>query len=528
MPGRLAVDFGTSNTVVAVWDEASEEGVTLHVPEFGTIERAAGEQVSVIPSVINYVDEERRWIGQQVHAQNLYHSPRTFRWMKRYIGNRSPVRQRVGDMIVSHFDAGRDFLSSVLYYAAEEMELGDEEIALTVPVESFEHYENWLAEVAEAAGLPRFRVIDEPSAAALGYGAHIHPGDVYLIFDFGGGTLDVSAVLLEEDPDASSGRRVKVLGKSGVELGGVTIDQWLFQEVLKRNDRDPNDDEVRRVSNRLLGECMLAKEQLSTVESAGVTVMLPDGEGIISAEFTRDDFEALLDQHNALSLIDQTLRRTLTQLTQRGHSEEEIRAVLMVGGSSQIPIIQQTLRRIFGADRLMMDRPLDAVARGAAAFVHGVDFFDHIQHDYAIGYVNREKGCDDFRILVNAGTPYPTPEPVTRLTIKSHYDGQLQLGLKIFELGQPRNKNIDGELIFDLSGAARIRAVSDEDDARRTRFWMNEHNPTFLHADPPGKQGEKRFEVTFSIDENKRLLLTARDLINGSITHQDYPVVKLT
>ncbi len=530
MAGRLAVDFGTSNTVVAVWDDATEDARVLHIPEFGSVERVGNDQVSLVPSLINYVDEQRRWIGQQVRAQNLYHAPRTFRWMKRYIANRSPVRMRMDGMLVSYFDAGRDFLSSILYYAAEELQIGDEEIALTVPVEAYEHYENWLSEVTEAAGLPRYRLIDEPSAAALGYNAHIQPGDIYLIFDFGGGTLDVAAVILEETAGAGSGRRCRVLGKSGADLGGTTLDQWMFQEVLRRNKRHDSDDDVRQVSNRLLGECMLAKERLSTAQEAAVSVMLPEGGGLLAADFTRDEFEELLDQHNAMALIDQTIRRTLSSLHERGYSEDNVRKVLLVGGSSQIPIVQQTLRRIFGSDRILMDRPMDAVARGAAAFAAGVDFFDYIQHDYAIGYVNREKGCDDFMTLVEAGTQYPSERAIKRLTIKAHYDGQTQMGLKIFELGEPHRRFAGQaeELIFDLTGAARIAAVNPEEDERRTRFWMNEKNPTFLTADPPARQGERRFEVVFSIDANKRLLFTAKDLVNGRVTHEDYPVVKLT
>lgn len=530
MAGRLAVDFGTSNTVVAVWDDATDEARVVHIPEFGSIEQVGDDQVSLVPSLINYVDEQRRWIGQQVRAQNLYHSGRTFRWMKRYIANRSPVRMRIDGMIVSYFDAGRDFLSSILYYAAEELQIGDEEIALTVPVEAFEHYENWLSEVTEAAGLPRYRLIDEPSAAALGYNAHIKAGDVYLIFDFGGGTLDVAAVMLEDTGGVGAGRRCRVLGKAGAELGGTTIDQWMFQDVLKRNKKHDSDEDVRAVSNRLLSECMLAKERLSSMNDAGVSVMLPNGAGVLAADFTRSEFEALLDRHNAIALIDQTIRRCLNALRERGFGEDAVRSVLLVGGSSQIPIVQQTLRRIFGTDRILMDRPMDAVARGAAAFAAGVDFFDYIQHDYAIGYVNREKGCDDFLTLVEAGTQYPSDGPLKRLTIKAHYDGQIQMGLKIFELGEP-HKRFSGqgeELIFDLTGAARIAAVNPEEDERRTRFWMNEHNPTFLNAEPPAKQGERRFEVEFSIDANKRLLFTAKDLISGKITHQDYPVVKLT
>jgi molecular chaperone DnaK (HSP70) len=84
------------------------------------------------------------------------------------------------------------------------------------------------------------------------------------------------------------------------------------------------------------------------------------------------------------------------------------------------------------------------------------------------------------------------------------------------------------ELVFDPSGAARLSAVTPEEDDNRTHFWMNESSPTFLHANPPASQGESRFQVEFSIDGNKRLLMTSRDLKTQKITHRDYPVVKLT
>jgi molecular chaperone DnaK (HSP70) len=202
----------------------------------------------------------------------------------------------------------------------------------------------------------------------------------------------------------------------------------------------------------------------------------------------------------------------------------------MVGGSSLIPSVQRTVQRIFGRERVMLNRPLDAVARGAAAFVAGVDFYDHIQHDYAIRYVNPKKGDYDYRVLVKRGTPYPTQEPLARLTVKATYDGQTQLGLAIFEMGERRQRGGGQavELVFDPSGAARVVNLTPDEEDHRAYFWMNEHSPTFLTAHPPARQGEPRFEVEFGIDGNKRLLITARDLKTGRLTHRDYPVVKLT
>ncbi len=536
MPGRLGIDFGTSNTVAAVWDEARQEGVPVHVPDYGRFYASGpdegAEQISVVPSLIHYASDRRQWIGDQVLARNLYEAPGTFRWMKRYIANRSPIKRRLEgyEQSISHFEAGRDFLSSVLTFAVAELGAAGEEIGLTVPVEAFEHYEDWLAEVAEAAGMPRFRLIDEPSAAALGYGAHIQPGDVYLIFDFGGGTMHAAVVLIEEEGTAQPGRRCRVLGKAGTDVGGMTLDQWLFQEALRRNGRTDDDEDVRPLSRALLTECERAKERLSFHERADVSVVNPRTGAALAATFTRDEFEALLDEHEAFTAIDRTVRRALNDARERGYAEEHIEAVLMVGGSSQIPAVQRTLRRIFGRERVMLNRPLDAVARGAAAFVAGVDFYDHIQHDYAIRYLNRRENRYDYRRIVERGTPYPTEEPVARLTIKASHNGQERLGIAIYEVGDRRRGGGRQavELVFDPSGAARISPVTPEDDDRRTHFWMNEGNPTFLVADPPAQQGEPRFEAAFSIDGNKRLLITARDLQTGRAVYQDYPVIKLT
>ena len=177
----------------------------------------------------------------------------------------------------------------------------------------------------------------------------------------------------------------------------------------------------------------------------------------------------------------------------------------------------------------MLHRPLDAVARGAAAFVAGVDFYDHIQHDYAIRHISREKAGYEFRTLVRRGTPYPTETPLDNFLVKATHDGQTHLGIAIFEVGERSRKAAAGvELVFDPSGAARLAPVSPDAEDQRTYFWMNEQNPTFLTADPPAVKGEARFEVSFAIDSNKRLLITTRDIHSGALVLRDYPVVKLT
>jgi molecular chaperone DnaK len=200
----------------------------------------------------------------------------------------------------------------------------------------------------------------------------------------------------------------------------------------------------------------------------------------------------------------------------------------MVGGSSLIPSVQRTLRRIFGQDRVRSDRPLDAVARGAAARAAGVSFYDHIQHDYAVRWYDRAAGCHRYRACVEAGTSYPTEGPVSSVTVRATYDGQRELGVAVFELGARRHAQGAAELVLDPSGAWRLSDPGPDDEDGRSRFWLNEDNPTFLVADPPARAGEERFRVDFGVDAHRRLLLTAHDLVRGTVTYRDHPVVRLT
>ena len=214
---------------------------------------------------------------------------------------------------------------------------------------------------------------------------------------------------------------------------------------------------------------------------------------------------------------------------QRGYNEDDIRCVLMVGGSSQIPAVQKAMRRIFGNERVRVDRPLDTVARGASAFVAGMAFEDFIQHDYAIRYVNPKSGAYEYRTLVKRGTRYPTAERMAVLTIKASYDGQDQLGIPIFEIAGSAGVSAERklELAFDENGSPRIQSITDQEMSRRHFFWINESNPTFLRADPPALKGVPRFRLEFSIDENRRLLITAMDLKDSQLVFRDYPVIKL-
>lgn len=536
MAGRLAIDFGTSNTVVALWDESQGEALPLILPDFSRNVAVAGAQgefgeVPIIPSLIHYVDEKQRWIGQQVFENELYEQPQTYRWMKRYIARRTPMQMKVGGRDIAPADAAKDFLGAILSTATAGVEINphEEDVVLTVPVESFEFYNQWLLSVAREAGLPRVRLIDEAAAAAIAYGAHIDSGDVYMVFDFGGGSLDVSVVTVEESKvDGEAARHCRVLGKAGASLGGATLDQWIFQDVLRQANAADHAEEVRRISRKLLIDCERAKEALSLSESAEVSALDWYTGYQLGGQYTRQQFEQLLEERGFFATIEQTLRRALDAARSRGCDEDRIKAVFMLGGSSLIPSVQQAVTGYFGGDRVLIDRPLEAVACGAATFAAGAELRDYIQHDYAIRHIDQSTGDYQYRPIVRRGTAFPSAEPVAKLLVRPTHAEQAKLGVALFEVAEPEADGMAAtpELLFDETGAVKLQDLSPEEQDQQTRFWLNEQDPTFLHAEPPGAPGEPRFEVQFGVDENKRLVLSAQDVQTGQAVLQDVPAVE--
>lgn len=533
MAGRLAVDFGTSNTVVALWDAAGNRGITPTLAGLSVERRhiEGGRQSSfhVVPSLIHYEGHRVR-VGRQIADDGLEGASSTFRWMKSYVGHGTRIKRQVGEgRQVDPFQAARDFLTQVLLAAGDLVDLAEEEVAFTVPVEAFEHYQDWLDGVARDSGISTVRLIDEPSAAALGYQAQVRPGEAFLLFDFGGGTADVAVLKVEEN--AQGGRRCRVLGKAGAQVGGSAIDGWILRDLLTRAGRTEGD--VRHYSGHLLTQIEKIKEALSFEDERELRVMDPETGTTIVHRYTRSAFEDLLESNGLYAKLSTLLDLAEAQAREQGYDRDRLVTCLMTGGSSLIPSVRRLLRTRYG-ERARADRPFDAVALGAAAYVAGVDFDDRIRHDYAIRHYDRAKGDYGYRTVVASGTPYPGPvmhpskvgEPLV-LTIKASNEQQTRLGLQIFEVARRESVAVGGggfDLVFDASGAARYSEREDVDDATHRAMG----SATFVQADPPAKMGEPRFVATFEVDTKKRLCITVKDVLVGKTLMRSFPMVKLT
>jgi molecular chaperone DnaK (HSP70) len=248
------------------------------------------------------------------------------------------------------------------------------------------------------------------------------------------------------------------------------------------------------------------------------------------AAITRPDFERLLRDKDILGRASRGLRKALDMAAARGYPADEIAAVFLVGGSSLIPAVQELLRLQFDPKIVHLDRPLEAVAAGAAGIAGGHELHDHIQHDYAIRHVNPATGDYEFETLVRAGTAYPTAEPVKSLTITATRDRQRRLGIAVYELAHAtyRDASADIEIMFDASGGARAVSVGAQQRHEQAMLWLNEGSPSFLVADPPAAAGVDRFRLEFRIDAGKRLTISAFDLERKIWVVDRQPVVRLS
>ncbi|WP_238014296.1 Hsp70 family protein [Dactylosporangium sp. AC04546] len=531
MTERIGIDFGTANTVVARWDDGRAEPVAL--PGYDVVrEPVPGLLQRVVPSVIGYREVGAR-LSAVLGAGALTLPPdagTVFRSMKSHLSGRvADVPRRVGEHRISGRDAATEFLRGVTALAVLAIGADDLEIVATAPVETFDSYRDWLVtEVGADLPQARLRVVDEATAAAVGYGARMSPGDTFCVFDFGAGTLDVSVVRVRDADEAGSGAGVRVIAKAGADLGGNHVDALLARHVLERAGGPPRDPiRHNQVFAALLREAEAAKVALSHTETA--TVAVP---GARPVRIARDEFERLLQQQDVLGRVNRTLRRVLDAAAGRGYPAGDLARVFLVGGTSLVPAVQDLLRLQFEPGVLHLDRPLEAVAVGAAGIAGGRELHDHIQHDYAIRHVDQASGAYRFEPLVAAGTPYPTEEPVKSLTIRGVRSGQRRLGLAVYELAHATARDggaggADIEIVFDRDGGARAVGVTDQQRQERSTLWLNEDSPTFLEADPPAQAGADRFLLEFRIDSQKRLTVSAFDLDRKTWLLQRRPVVRL-
>lgn len=496
MPGRVAIDFGNANTVVAFFSD--NQTTPLEVAPYCRLQSFRDQAIPVIPSLIHYREDGSILVGNEVLSANLAAHESTFVALKTSFDTVHTVQ--IGKQKISAKRAAEDFLVAVLSKVVKQCRLRvDEPIAFTVPVDAFERYSKWLTDVAGKVGLKNVRLIDEPAAAALNFGKSVKQNEDYLIFDFGAGSLDVAVVRFNFEGPNVKASHCKVLGKKSMQLGGNNIDSWLLDYVLSRANIDSNSEIAKKNRWKWLGECRSAKEKLS-FEDVSEIVISEFASDNQTTTLTKNQLIEILDKHEFFSKIERTIKGAeLTAHYDYGYTREKISGVFMVGGTSIIPELQKQLRRGFGNERVEISHPLDSIASGACAYAAGASLFDHIQHDYAIEVRNIQAQKNQMKIIIQRGEKYPSSEPIASEVVKAVIYGQTKFQILIYEISKEEVE--PGSEFIDLA------QVVQKDDSVLRYACLNKNHPTLLETKRAIMLNQPALQIDFRIDENKHLVI---------------------
>ncbi|MEG4090324.1 Hsp70 family protein [Microcoleus sp. Pol12B4] len=527
----IAIDFGTSNTVVARWNQVLQQPENLKLPGLSAI---SAQNPPLIPSLLYVEDaaQSKVLLGQQVRDQgrDLSGDSRFFRNFKRGIG--TSVQGFVPELdgqIITFEQVGAWYLSQIVN-SIRQLPLPIDSLIFTVPVDSFEAYRHWLGKVSQSLEVEQVRMLDEPTAAALGYG--LADRENLLVIDFGGGTLDLSLVRLDASSDKkplgfilkwgekllaeSSAQKTKVarvLAKAGQNLGGSDIDNWLVDYFVQTKGlaKSPI---TTRLAERL-------KIQLSLVNQAVEVYFDDENFESYELELDRPRFESILAEHKFFDKLDECMNQVLQQARRQGLEIGDIDAVLLVGGTVQIPAVGRWVQQYFDPAKIRCDKPFEAIAQGALQLSQGLEIKDFLYHSYGIRYWNRRDNCHSWHSLIKSGQSYPMSEPV-ELVLGASLENQPSIELIIGELGAETGGTeiyFDGDRLItrQLAGRTSVQPLNDKEGAR-----------SIAQLTPPGYPGSDRIKVLLRVDEQRFLRITVEDLLTNETLLEDKPVVQLS
>lgn len=529
----IAIDFGTSNTVITRWNPVTQQPETLNLPGMSV---TLAQNPPLIPSLL-YVEDAyagKVVVGQAVRDRGLdiKTDPRFFRSFKRGIGaDIQGFLPELDGQIVTFEKVGQWFLTNIIEKLQETLPDVGQSLILTVPVDSFEAYRNWLGEVCKTLPVEQVRILDEPTAAALGYG--MKDQQIILVVDFGGGTLDLSLVRLDSTAAKkpvgfilkwgqkslaeNSGQKVKtarVIAKAGQNLGGTDLDNWLVDYFVKTQGI-----EATPLTTRLAEK---VKIQLSLHRQASEVYFNDESFESYELALDRDTFETILKEQQFFARLDDSMTQVLQQARRQGIEVADIDAVLLVGGTVQIPAVQTWVQQYFDLSKIRCEKPFEAIAQGALQLTQGIELKDFLYHSYGIRYWDRKLNRHNWHSLIKEGQPYPMSEPV-ELLLGASVENQPSIELIIGELGTQTGATevyFDGDRLVTrnlTSGETQVKPLNDRQGAR-----------TIAQLTPPGFPGSDRIKLLFQVDGDRFLRITVEDLFTRQTLLENQPVVQLS
>jgi molecular chaperone DnaK len=482
----IGIDLGTTNSVVAVMEGGEPTVITN--PE--------GSRLT--PSVVAFTKSGDRLVGQVAKRQAVTNPENTVFSIKRFMGRRQDevneemkmVPYRVGRdgerVTVMVSPTGKDeqfapaqiaaMVLQKLKQAAEEY-LGQpvSRAVITVPAYFNDAQRQATKEAGQIAGLEVMRIVNEPTAAALAYGLDKKKEETIAVYDFGGGTFDISILEVGEGV-------VEVKATNGdTHLGGDNLDQRVIEWIISEFKRDAGIDlgKDRMALQRLKEAAEKAKMELSTVMETDISLPFitadQSGPKHLAQKLTRAKFEQLVED-----LLNRTVGPTKQALADAGVSSGDIDEVVLVGGSTRIPRVQAIVKELFGKEPHKGVNPDEVVAIGAAvqAGVLAGDVKDLLLLDVTPLSLGIETLGGVLTTLIPRNTTIPTRKS------------------EVFSTAADNQTSVEVHVLQGERPLAR-------DNRTLGRFHLD--------GIPPSRRGMPQIEVTFDIDANGIVNVTAKD-----------------
>ncbi|MDR2780257.1 MAG: molecular chaperone DnaK [Synergistaceae bacterium] len=474
----IGIDLGTTNSCVAV-----KEGDNITV-----ISNSEGSRTT--PSVVAFTKEGERLVGQLAKRQAIVNTDRTVISIKRKMGSDHKVR--IDDKSYSPQEISAMILQKLKRDAEEYLGTTVTHAVITCPAYFTDAQRQATKDAGTIAGLEVLRVINEPTAACLAYGADKEGEHKILVFDLGGGTFDVSIL------DVGDGV-FEVLATSGDNmLGGDDWDNkivdWMIADFKKSEGVDLKSDKM--AVQRLREAAEKAKVELSSM--AETTISLPfitanqNGPKHMELTLTRAKFEDL-----TRDLLERVVKPTQTALKDAGLSASEVNKVLLVGGSTRMPMVHKKVKELLGHEPTKGINPDECVAVGAAiqgAVLSG-EHKDIVLVDVTPLSLGLETMGGVFTRIIDRNTAIPASRSQVFTTAS---DNQPQVEVHV------------------LQGERAMAA----DDVTLGKFTLD--------GIPPAPRGIPQIEVTFDIDANGIVNVTAKDKGTGKAQHITIQSSRLT
>ena len=514
--GTLAIDLGSSTTVVVFQKENGQPPELLDLPP---ISRAIGE----IPSLIwkSSEKEESYLIGQQIIDLNLINEKENnlSQDFKRWIG--STEIEPIYDSKITPEKAGEILIHSIWEKVSQKVNI--KRLVLTAPVDTYREYRTWLVNVCNSLEVKEIALVDEPTAAAMGAG--LEPGSTLLVLDFGGSTIDMSIVALEGGEGQASPiaqlvrfdgnnlegkstqvlRTAKVLGKSGLRLGGKDIDRWIIHHLLP--EENPTNSILRKaeelkceLSNTNIKETLVLTKKVNNIQNEEKFLKL-----------SKKGLEELLIEKGLLKSIEKLFIQTINSAKRNSFELKDLDSVVLVGGGSRIPLIKNYLSDICNSIPFLTPPPIEAIALGALHLTPGVQIKDVLNKGVSLRCWNKKNEKHIWHPLFLAGQTWPTNKPL-EIILAASINSQLSIDLII---GEPQEEG-SNEIIY-TNGLPTLKTIESKDKIKKITNTI-----ISIPVDPPGEIGQDCIKLIFNINDNCQLEVEGVDLRNNKeITKQN-------